>query len=177
MAAGSCFVGAREWTRRYQGCHMYGHDCGKESSWIHSLPASHRHSRKRRMLHAAAQGISVATSAMLKLRRCSSVLHPCSSALSFLLHTATLISVSWPHAQTRAGIECRPRALHPSVSIPSHSLYDAFPLRTWALDVADNAAGRVVHELDANLGHTTTRACTLSDQTVLLLLLSRSFVR
>jgi hypothetical protein len=27
---------------------------------------------------------------------------------------------------------------------------------TWALDVADDASGRVVHELDANLSNTTT---------------------
>lgn len=32
---------------------------------------------------------------------------------------------------------------------------------TWALDVADNAAGCVVHELDANLGNTTAGACVL----------------
>lgn len=31
---------------------------------------------------------------------------------------------------------------------------------TWSLDVADDATGSVVHELDADLGHTTTRACT-----------------
>jgi hypothetical protein len=31
--------------------------------------------------------------------------------------------------------------------------------RTWALDVSDNASGCVVHELDADLGYTTTGAC------------------
>lgn len=30
-------------------------------------------------------------------------------------------------------------------------------LRTWALDVPDDGAGRVVHELDADLGDTSTR--------------------
>jgi hypothetical protein len=28
--------------------------------------------------------------------------------------------------------------------------------RTWALDVADNASGGIVHELDSNLGNTST---------------------
>lgn len=32
--------------------------------------------------------------------------------------------------------------------------------RTRALDVADDATGGVVHELDADLGHTATRACS-----------------
>jgi hypothetical protein len=31
-------------------------------------------------------------------------------------------------------------------------------LRTWALDVADDRAGGVVHELDADLGHATAGA-------------------
>lgn len=31
--------------------------------------------------------------------------------------------------------------------------------RTWALDVTDDASGLVVHELNANLGDTTTGAC------------------
>jgi hypothetical protein len=31
-------------------------------------------------------------------------------------------------------------------------------LRTWALDVADDGAGGVVHELDADLGHATAGA-------------------
>lgn len=30
--------------------------------------------------------------------------------------------------------------------------------RTWALDVADDGAGGVVHELDADLGHATAGA-------------------
>lgn len=34
---------------------------------------------------------------------------------------------------------------------------------TWALDVADNASGCVVHELDADLGDTTTRTCAESE--------------
>lgn len=34
---------------------------------------------------------------------------------------------------------------------------------TWALHVADDASGCVVHELDADLSHTTTRACALSE--------------
>jgi hypothetical protein len=34
---------------------------------------------------------------------------------------------------------------------------------TWALDVADDAAGGVVHELDADLGHSTARTCLALD--------------
>ena len=37
--------------------------------------------------------------------------------------------------------------------------FSAFRVRTWALDVADDAAGCVVHKLDADLGHATTGAC------------------
>ena len=35
-------------------------------------------------------------------------------------------------------------------------------VRTWALDVADDGTGLVVHELDAALSDTTTGACSLS---------------
>jgi len=34
-----------------------------------------------------------------------------------------------------------------------------FPAHTWALDVADDGSGLVVHELDAALSNTTTGAC------------------
>jgi hypothetical protein len=33
-------------------------------------------------------------------------------------------------------------------------------VRTWALDVADNASGSIVHELDSDLCDTSSRACT-----------------
>lgn len=36
--------------------------------------------------------------------------------------------------------------------------------RTWALDVSDDRSGLVVHELDADLGDTTTRAYTIFGQ-------------
>lgn len=36
-----------------------------------------------------------------------------------------------------------------------------YSMRTWALDVADDTAGCVVHELYANLGHATTRTCVM----------------
>jgi len=36
-------------------------------------------------------------------------------------------------------------------------------LAHWALDVADDAAGGVVHELDADLGHTSTRTGAAED--------------
>ena len=35
-------------------------------------------------------------------------------------------------------------------------------VRTWALDVADDGTGLVVHELDTALGDTTTGACIMS---------------
>merc|ERR1712080_314219 len=35
--------------------------------------------------------------------------------------------------------------------------------RTWALDVADDGAGGVVHELDADLGHATAGAGAAED--------------
>lgn len=41
---------------------------------------------------------------------------------------------------------------------------------TWSLDVADNATGGVVHELDADLANTSTRACILSDLSFFFLL-------
>jgi len=34
-------------------------------------------------------------------------------------------------------------------------------LANWALDVANDAAARIVHELHTHLCHTTTRACIL----------------
>lgn len=34
-------------------------------------------------------------------------------------------------------------------------------MHTWALDVADDGTGLVVHELDTALGDTTTGACIL----------------
>jgi len=33
-------------------------------------------------------------------------------------------------------------------------------VRTWSLDVADDATGSIVHEFDADLGDTTTGACS-----------------
>lgn len=33
---------------------------------------------------------------------------------------------------------------------------------TWSLNVTDNATGGVVHELDTDLGDTTTGACSFS---------------
>lgn len=42
-------------------------------------------------------------------------------------------------------------------------------LRTWALDIADDGTGGVVHELDADLGHATARAW--ADPLILLLLI------
>ena len=48
------------------------------------------------------------------------------------------------------------------MSLSVYSAFVRFALQslTWALDVADDAAGGVVHELDADLGHTATGACS-----------------
>lgn len=47
---------------------------------------------------------------------------------------------------------------------------------TWALDVADDAAGSVVHELDADLGDTSSRACKIPSECLLFLLLFAHFL-
>lgn len=36
--------------------------------------------------------------------------------------------------------------------------------RTWALDVADDASGGIVHELDSDLSNTSTRTYNPSEQ-------------
>ena len=36
-------------------------------------------------------------------------------------------------------------------------------LSHWALDVTDDGTGGVVHELDSDLGHTSSRACPAED--------------
>lgn len=36
-------------------------------------------------------------------------------------------------------------------------------LRTWSFDVADDASGLVVHELDAHLGNTSARTGSAKD--------------
>jgi hypothetical protein len=85
----------------------------------------------------------------------------------FVRHGCALIADAWPRAQTRAGRECRSRGLQ-----HKHRLAGGWPAggaasrgkqrkgkRTRALDVADDGAGLVVHELDTALGDTTTGAC------------------
>lgn len=82
----------------------------------------------------------------------------------------TFIATAGPHARTRAGRGCRPHGLSLYMSAPT--LFTGFPpksplireekgasllYRTWALDVSDDRSGLVVHELDADLSHTTTR--------------------
>lgn len=86
----------------------------------------------------------------------------------------------WPHAQTRGGRGCRSRELSKShhlsalllcatilVSPLLDFIWPLWPycsgdsrefVHTGSLDVADDRTGLVVHELDANLGDTTTRA-------------------
>lgn len=46
-----------------------------------------------------------------------------------------------------------------SERVPSVAPAQGGVFRTWALDVSDDGAGCVVHELDADLGNATTRAC------------------
>lgn len=79
-----------------------------------------------------------------------------------------------PRAPTRGGTECRFRGLsqrqHPTVSSLHHAVPRVWCLggssrggglaRTRALDVADDAAGGVVHEFDADLGHAAAGACS-----------------
>lgn len=89
-----------------------------------------------------------------------------SSAVHRFAGCAAPISGGGPHAQTRAGTGCRPRGLifllagGPTASpriVPSEFSH------TRALDVADDAAGLVVHELDADLGDTTARTGAAED--------------
>lgn len=89
-----------------------------------------------------------------------------------------LISVSSPRARTRGGRECHPRELvmarqysciaHTHTSsrlVPGspHRSDCARGFRTWALDVADDAASGVVHELNSDLGNTAARTCRPSE--------------
>lgn len=47
----------------------------------------------------------------------------------------------------------------PELASGSFGVGESGNSRTWALDVADDGAGLVVHELYADLGDTTTRTC------------------
>lgn len=47
----------------------------------------------------------------------------------------------------------------PELANRSFGVGESGESRTWALDVADDGAGLVVHELYADLGDTTTRTC------------------
>jgi hypothetical protein len=49
--------------------------------------------------------------------------------------------------------------------------------RTWTLDVTDDRSGGVVHELDADLGNTSTGTCTSSDPAPSPFSASKSFDR
>lgn len=91
------------------------------------------------------------------------------SRLSFP-HRRALIADAWPRARTRVGRECRSRGLR----LSQHFVYCVvvcLPERTWALDVADDGSGLVVHELDAALGDTTTGACVFRQPAVLAVVL------
>lgn len=88
----------------------------------------------------------------------------------------TLIVVVGPHARTRGGRGCRPHGLCLLSAFRTlFRLPTLYPLlgveegisriyRTWALDVSDDRSGLVVHELDADLGDTTTRTYPSSSQ-------------
>jgi hypothetical protein len=42
-------------------------------------------------------------------------------------------------------------------------IHRCLEIRTWALDVADDGTGGVVHELNSDLGNTSTGTCKLSE--------------
>lgn len=76
------------------------------------------------------------------------------------LPTCPSISVCGPHAQTRASRGCHPHGL--SFTLESGH-FQMSVYHTWTLDVADDRTGGVVHEFDANLGHTSTGAYVISE--------------
>lgn len=77
---------------------------------------------------------------------------------------STFIADVWPHARTRGGRGCRPHGLDNTSSVSptmsTVSILVCIELKhTGTLDVSDDGTGLVVHELDTDLGDTTTRAC------------------
>lgn len=56
------------------------------------------------------------------------------------------------------------------VNPPSLGMWKQDMIRTWALDVADNASGGIVHELDSDLGNTSTGSYIASVPILQLLL-------
>lgn len=101
---------------------------------------------------------------------------PCPAVSPVLL----LIGDVWPHARTRAGRGCRSRELWRSQTSRQYFrvscwLFQAVRIgspglgvvRTGSLDVSDDRSGLVVHELDANLGNTTTRSCCPARRSIL----------
>ena len=78
------------------------------------------------------------------------------------------ISISWLHVQTRASIEYHPRELA-HISIGRLYVSGAAIMPTWTLHVANDTTGGVVHELHSDLGHTSARACSLSEDLALTL--------
>lgn len=84
---------------------------------------------------------------------------------TLFLHPGTFISTFLPHARTRVGTGYHPHGLLQYVSTllpqilsrgPSRYIGRDLEIRTWALDVADNASGGVVHELNSDLSNTST---------------------
>jgi hypothetical protein len=69
-----------------------------------------------------------------------------SSSRTIMTHVSIL---AHPHPRNRAGVASSP------------SFWSE--IRTWALDVADDAAGGVVHELNSDLGNTSTGTCRPSE--------------
>lgn len=73
-----------------------------------------------------------------------------------------VISVSWPHVPIRVSRGCRPHELYGKVvsaSSPEQNQGCRSPnKRTGPLDIADNASGLVIHELDAHLCDSSSRA-------------------
>jgi len=116
---------------------------------------------------------------------CCPTLRSCNIRMSFLFpifypsssHAASskpmirpcLISVSWLHAQIRASRGYRSRELGLSRGIRSRSCCAIGAQLKRTLNIADDGASGVVHELDANLSNTTARAGTAEDACQIML--------
>lgn len=93
----------------------------------------------------------------------------CNSHSSLFRHIELLNGDGGPHARTREEQGCRPHGLLGKLLVFAALVVCLCLcvyvrnglLFTRALDVTDDGAGLVVHELDADLGNTTARACKI----------------
>jgi hypothetical protein len=85
---------------------------------------------------------------------------PCRYHLPSSLHRhRTLKRLSQPPGLALRLEQAEDVVLADCAKLVSNATLHATGVSTWALDVADDAAGCVVHELDADLGNTTAGAC------------------